>query len=74
MSQPKYAVGIDLGTTHSVLSYVELDTPDGDELVEQVLPIPQLTGPGQVESLSQLPSFLYLPHAEELGDAAPAAA
>ncbi len=69
MSQAKYAIGIDLGTTHSVLSYVDLETPEGDELDEQVLPVPQLTGPGQVESLKQLPSFLYIPHADELGDA-----
>lgn len=69
MSNPKYAIGIDLGTTHSVLSYVDLETPEGDELVEQVLPVPQLTGPGQVESLKQLPSFLYVPHDEELSEA-----
>ncbi len=69
MSEPKYAIGIDLGTTHSVLSYADLETPDGEELLEQVLPIPQLTGPGQVESLQQLPSFLYIPHDEELSEA-----
>ena len=31
-----------------------------------VLPIPQLTAPGAVESLPLLPSFLYLPHADEM--------
>ncbi len=69
MSQAKYAIGIDLGTTHSVLSYVDLETPDDHALIEQDLAIPQLTGPGQVESLKQLPSFLYIPHNEELNDA-----
>ena len=31
-----------------------------------VLPIPQLTAPGAVEAQPLLPSFLYLPHADEL--------
>ena len=69
MSESKYAIGIDLGTTNSVLSYVDLETPDGQALNEQVLSVPQLTAPGQVESLKQLPSFLYVPHDEELSDA-----
>jgi len=69
VSESKYAIGIDLGTTNSVLSYVDLETPDGEALNEQVLPVPQLTAPGQVESLKQLPSFLYVPHDEELSDA-----
>jgi hypothetical protein len=31
-----------------------------------VLPVPQLTAPGTVEALPLLPSFLYLPHPDEL--------
>jgi hypothetical protein len=31
-----------------------------------VLPIPQLSGPGTVEALPLLPSFMYLPHPDEL--------
>ncbi len=54
MSESKYAIGIDLGTTNSVLSYVDLETPDGQALNEQVLPVPQLTAPGQVESLEAI--------------------
>jgi len=63
---PRYAIGIDLGTTHSALSYVDLQASDGEKAVESVLPIPQLTAPGTVEALPLLPSFLYLPHPDEL--------
>jgi hypothetical protein len=62
----RYAIGIDLGTTHSALSYVDLAASDDDHPTLQALPIPQLTGPGAVEDLPLLPSFLYLPHADEL--------
>jgi molecular chaperone DnaK (HSP70) len=63
---PRYAIGIDLGTTHSALSYVDLQASDGEKTVDGVLPVPQLSGPGTVEALPLLPSFLYLPHPDEL--------
>ena len=66
VSAPRYAIGIDLGTTHCALSYVDVTTSDGEKVVQQVLPIPQLTGPGAVEARPLLPSFLYLPHESEL--------
>lgn len=69
MSQPenaRYAIGIDLGTTHSALSYVDLQASDGEKAVDAVLPIPQLTAPGTIEALPLLPSFLYLPHPDEM--------
>lgn len=62
----KYSVGIDLGTTHCVLSY--LDTSDENAGVE-VMPIAQLTAPGTVENKSQLGSFLYQPHEHEMNPA-----
>ncbi|MFA0160438.1 Hsp70 family protein [Vibrio splendidus] len=60
---PKFSVGIDLGTTHCVLSFI--DTTNEDARVE-VMPIPQLTTPGTVETRSQLGSFLYQPHEHEM--------
>lgn len=65
-ANPRYAIGIDLGTTHSALSYVDLQASDGEKTVDGVLPVPQLSGPGTVEALPLLPSFLYLPHPDEL--------
>jgi hypothetical protein len=66
VSDAQFAVGIDLGTTHCAMSYVDLRLSQGEEVVlEQVL-VPQLTAPGTVEERPLLPSFLYLPHADEL--------
>ena len=58
-----FSVGIDLGTTHCVVSYAEIaDT----EVPQQVMAIPQLILPGTVEDSFQLPSFLYQAHEAEL--------
>ena len=62
----RYAVGIDLGTTHCALSWVDVAESQDDRTVQGEMPIPQLTGPGAVEERPLLPSFLYLPHPEEL--------
>ena len=66
MSAARYAVGIDLGTTHCVMAAVDLTASDQDRVVEWIEPIPQLTAPGSVEERPMLPSFLYLPHPDEL--------
>ena len=70
-TQARYSVGVDLGTTHCVLSYVDLEAGD-DQVVLTVLPIPQLTGPGNIEDKAQLASFTYLPHAAEIAEGATA--
>lgn len=69
-NMPKYTVGIDLGTTHCVLSYADLANLEQDEFSQQVMPIPQLTAPGTVEDKLQLPSFIYQTHAAELAEGA----
>ena len=61
-----YSIGIDLGTTHCVLSYADISDPDADEIVQEVLQIPQLTSPGVIEDKAQLPSFLYQAHEAEI--------
>jgi Hsp70 protein len=68
MSEPRYAIGIDLGTTHCALSYVDIAASDGEQASQSVLAVPQLTAPGALEELALLPSFLYLPHASEFAD------
>ena len=62
----RFSVGIDLGTTHCVVSYVELAESGDVEFPQQVMAIPQLTLPGVVEDSFQLPSFLYQAHEAEL--------
>ena len=71
-NMPKYTIGIDLGTTHCVLSYADLANLEQDEFSQQVMPIPQLTAPGTVEDKLQLPSFIYQTHAAELAEGAAA--
>jgi molecular chaperone DnaK (HSP70) len=62
----RYLIGIDLGTTNSVLAY--LDTQEAADAASQirVFPVPQLVAPGEVQTLSALPSFLYFPTEDEL--------
>ena len=63
----KYVIGIDLGTTNSVLC----STPvDADRPPLELLPIPQLVAPATVESRTMLPSFLYLAAGHEAGGGA----
>ncbi|MEO2013640.1 MAG: Hsp70 family protein [Fuerstiella sp.] len=59
----KYAIGIDLGTTNSVLAFASLesDTPQ-----VELLPIPQLVAPQTIERRNSLPSFLYLARSGEV--------
>ena len=66
MSEPRYSIGIDLGTTHCALSYVDFAGSDGEKTTQDVLPITQLTAPATIDDLPLLPSFLYLPHPSEL--------
>lgn len=59
---PGYVIGIDLGTTNSVLSYASLSD---DRANVRVLPIPQAVAAETVESRLTLPSFLYFANASE---------
>ena len=63
----RFSVGIDLGTTNSVVGYAELNGNHPKKAAPElnILPIPQLIAPGQVESRQSLPSFLYLPRESE---------
>ncbi|EMI15527.1 heat-shock chaperone protein [Rhodopirellula maiorica SM1] len=58
----RYSIGIDLGTTNSVVAFCPLDAPDDLQLMK----IPQLVQPGQIEARDSLPSFLYLPRESEV--------
>lgn len=61
MSQPKYIIGIDLGTTHSAVAYTEAEVPEGEEAIIRTFAVPQVVSPGEVAAQSLLPSFLFLP-------------
>ncbi len=66
----RYSVGIDLGTTNSVVAYTRLDVDllPGQTPTIFLLPIPQIVGPGQMEARFSLPSFLYLPRSGEVSE------
>jgi len=57
-----YSIGIDLGTTHSALSQVEVASDNATVGKESLLEVAQLIKPGVVEERQLLPSFLYLPN------------
>ncbi len=66
MASHPYTVGIDLGTTNTVVAYVD-NRAENSEL--QTLPILQITSPGVLERRLSLPSFLYAPlEAERNGE------
>jgi molecular chaperone DnaK (HSP70) len=55
------AVGIDLGTTHTVVAWADL----AGGAPPAVFPIPQLVAPGEIEARPLFPSCLYAPVAGE---------
>ncbi len=65
-SSPSYVIGIDLGTSHTVVAYAPL-TAAGDEIA--LLTIPQRSSAGEVQAQTLLPSVRYQAAAGELGDA-----
>jgi hypothetical protein len=67
---PQFAIGIDLGTTNSALSFYELSSAGRRAWQESTLPAPQLSAPGTVEERQLLPSFLYLPSSAEFAEGA----
>ena len=67
MHHPEFIIGIDLGTTNSIVAYTSVDLPEGQAPEIKVLYIPQLVANGVVESRPILPSFIYLPASHEAG-------
>jgi len=61
-------VGIDLGTTHTVVAYTEADKSNTNQAIK-IFQIEQLTAPGEVAARSLLPSVRYHPAEGELSEA-----
>jgi molecular chaperone DnaK (HSP70) len=69
LAAARYSVGIDLGTTHTVVAYAthaaaKGRAAGGDAI--QLFAIPQLVSPGAVDALPLLPSVRYHAAADEL--------
>ena len=57
---PRFSLGIDLGTSNCAMAAADNDSDSSD-----VLPVTQIVAANQVDEMRTLPSALYLPHREE---------
>lgn len=63
----RFVVGVDLGTTHTVVAFADADAEDARV---EILRISQLVGLGQIDAEPILPSCVYIPtDGEREGDA-----
>ena len=65
IAMSRYLVGIDLGTTHTVVAYADSEVAEGPL---EVFSIEQLVAPGEVAARPLLASMRYHPVAGELAD------
>lgn len=66
MTDPVYIIGIDLGTTNSIVAYTEASPESAADI--RIFRIPQLVDVGVVEYRDILPSFIYVPGRHEIAD------
>lgn len=64
MENARYIVGIDLGTTNTVVAYTDVEKSDNSEI--NIFQITQLTDSGVLNKRDTLPSFLYLKEGHEI--------
>ena len=57
----RFVVGIDLGTTHTVVAYSPIDPKKKGAPDPRIFEVTQLTSPREREALAMLPSCLYAP-------------
>jgi len=62
VSEPRWVIGIDLGTTHSALAARRIDDERG---ASEIFAVPQLVARGEIEAQNLLPSFVYFAHQSE---------
>lgn len=63
---PRFIVGIDLGTTHTVVAYTDTRTKSKPKL--QLFEVDQLVAPGEIAARALLPSVRYHPADGELAN------
>lgn len=62
-----YLVGIDLGTTNTVVYYIDKTQ---EEAVPELFKVLQVTESGEIDEREELPSFVYIPDEKELPEGA----
>ncbi len=60
--ESRFIIGIDLGTTNCVLSFIDRQK---DEACIEIFRCPQIEAPGEIKSYRLLPSFIYIPTRQE---------
>ncbi|MBF0119253.1 MAG: Hsp70 family protein [Desulfobacterales bacterium] len=60
MSEPLYIIGIDLGTTNTVVAYTEAKIEKGKSQEIKIFEVPQITYSGTIEEKEVLPSFILV--------------
>lgn len=60
----KYFTGIDLGTTNTVVYYIDAEHAEGAK--PEVFKVRQVIDPGETEEKEILPSFVYIPDEKDL--------
>jgi len=68
VEKARYIIGIDLGTTNTVVAWTDVEKNDASRIT--VFKIPQLIEAGVLDTREALPSFLYLKEANEVESAA----
>ncbi len=66
LSEAQYIIGIDLGTTNSVVAYTKVADIAAQRPDIRVFDIPQRVDAGAIEALKMLPSFVLVPPAAEI--------
>jgi molecular chaperone DnaK (HSP70) len=61
-----YIIGIDLGTTNSIVAYTKACTKNGEKPDIQVFKTPQLTDASTLEQRDILPSFVFIPEKHDV--------
>jgi molecular chaperone DnaK (HSP70) len=65
VTEPVYIIGLDLGTTNSVVAYTEAHTPRVEDARIRLFEIPQAVDEGVLEARTILPSFVLVPEEHE---------
>jgi molecular chaperone DnaK (HSP70) len=66
VTEPTYIIGIDLGTTNSVVAYTAARFEKGRPADIHTLEVPQLVQAGTVQSRPLLPSFIFSPSPHDI--------
>jgi molecular chaperone DnaK (HSP70) len=66
LNEPKFIIGIDLGTTHCVLAYTLAEHAEDQELSIELFAISQLINSGELKESQVLPSFILIPASHEV--------